>query len=139
MEKDISETPVAWRLSWGAGRQTTRPEDMAYCLLGLFGITLPLSYGEGAENAFYRLQEEIMMTTVDMSLFAWGCQFHTNDSAQELLCSPGGESKNHQDSRVESCRRNTHHQHLFASSPDAFFSKSSPIRTVNFLHLRRFG
>ena len=52
-EKDISAAPVAERLSWAANRDTTRPEDIAYCLLGLFGITLPLSYGEGGENAFY--------------------------------------------------------------------------------------
>jgi hypothetical protein len=47
------------RLSWTLNRQTTVPEDQAYCLLGLFGIYIPLIYGEGAVNASIRLGEEI--------------------------------------------------------------------------------
>ena len=58
-------------MSWAAKRKTTRVEDEAYCLLGLFDINMPTLYGEG-RNAFYRLQEEIMRTSVDPSLFAWG-------------------------------------------------------------------
>ncbi|KAH9228646.1 hypothetical protein K456DRAFT_801605 [Colletotrichum gloeosporioides 23] len=49
---------------------TTRKEDMAYCLLGLFGINMPLLYGEG-DNAFLRLQEEIIKVFTDQSIFAW--------------------------------------------------------------------
>ncbi|KAK1832596.1 heterokaryon incompatibility protein-domain-containing protein [Podospora conica] len=62
--------PVARRMSWAATRQTTRPEDMSYCLFGIFGVNMPLLYGEGA-NAFLRLQEAIALTTEDLSLFAW--------------------------------------------------------------------
>ncbi|KAK0754413.1 heterokaryon incompatibility protein-domain-containing protein [Schizothecium vesticola] len=62
--------PVARKMSWAAGRQTTRVEDLAYCLLGIFDINFPLLYGEGAK-AFRRLQEEIMKQTSDMSLLAW--------------------------------------------------------------------
>lgn len=62
---------AAERMSWASGRQTTRPEDMAYCLLGLFGINMPLVYGEGGPRAFRRLQEEIMRGCDDMSLLAW--------------------------------------------------------------------
>jgi hypothetical protein len=47
---------VAERMSWAARRTTTRAEDMAYCLLGLFSINMPLLYGEGEERAFLRLQ-----------------------------------------------------------------------------------
>ncbi|KAI0385435.1 heterokaryon incompatibility protein-domain-containing protein [Hypomontagnella monticulosa] len=61
---------IARRMSWAASRQTTRIEDTAYCLLGIFGINMPLLYGEG-EKAFVRLQEEICKQTTDMSLFAW--------------------------------------------------------------------
>jgi hypothetical protein len=50
---------VAERISWGANRQTTRDEDVAYCLLGIFGIFMPLIYGEGKEHAFKRLQREV--------------------------------------------------------------------------------
>ncbi|KAE8449732.1 hypothetical protein EG329_007507 [Mollisiaceae sp. DMI_Dod_QoI] len=61
---------IACRMSWAANRQTTRIEDMAYCLLGIFDIHMPLLYGEG-QVAFTRLQEEICRKTTDMSLFAW--------------------------------------------------------------------
>ncbi|KAF1962252.1 hypothetical protein CC80DRAFT_542570 [Byssothecium circinans] len=67
---DLSEVSLAERMSWGALRRTTRTEDMAYCLLGIFDIQMPLLYGEG-EKAFIRLQEEILKTTDDYSLFAW--------------------------------------------------------------------
>ncbi|KAK3400830.1 hypothetical protein B0T20DRAFT_405325 [Sordaria brevicollis] len=62
--------PVAQRMSWASSRVTTRPEDMAYCLLGIFDVQIPLLYGEG-DKAFTRLQEEIVKETNDFSLFAW--------------------------------------------------------------------
>ncbi|KAG6362311.1 hypothetical protein INS49_010541 [Diaporthe citri] len=68
--KLLPATPVARKMSWAAGRETTRTEDMAYCLLGLFNINMPLIYGEG-ERAFIRLQEETAKETNDLSLFAW--------------------------------------------------------------------
>jgi hypothetical protein len=46
-------------MSWIAGRRTTVKEDKAYCLLGIFGVFLPLIYGEGEEHAFRRLRKEI--------------------------------------------------------------------------------
>ena len=61
---------IATRMSWAANRETEKPEDMAYCLLGLFGVNMPLLYGEG-RNAFLRLQEEILKNSEDHSLFAW--------------------------------------------------------------------
>jgi hypothetical protein len=61
---------VAQRMSWAANRECTRVEDVAYCLLGLFDINMPLLYGEG-EKAFARLQAEIFSSTDDHSLLAW--------------------------------------------------------------------
>ncbi|KAK1828773.1 heterokaryon incompatibility protein-domain-containing protein [Podospora conica] len=61
---------VATRMSWLAKRRTTRIEDMAYCMLGLFDINMPLLYGEG-HKAFLRLQEEIIRVHDDQSIFAW--------------------------------------------------------------------
>ncbi|KAB5586239.1 heterokaryon incompatibility protein-domain-containing protein [Coniochaeta sp. 2T2.1] len=61
---------VARRMSWAARRAATRVEDVAYALLGLFGINMPLLYGEG-ENAFKRLQQEIIRSSDDQSVFAW--------------------------------------------------------------------
>ena len=62
---------AAARMSWAAGRATTRPEDAAYCLLGLFGIHMPLLYGEGGPRAFVRLQEEVLRRGEDCSLLVW--------------------------------------------------------------------
>ena len=61
---------VARKMSWASNRQTTRPEDIAYSLLGLFGISMPMLYGEGS-RAFIRLQEEIVKEYDDETLFAW--------------------------------------------------------------------
>jgi len=55
----LSEFDVNERMSWARLRTTKRPEDMAYALLGIFGIHIPLIYGEGMLNAFSRLQLEI--------------------------------------------------------------------------------
>jgi hypothetical protein len=66
----IESASIARRLSWAAPRQTTRAEDEAYCLLGLFGVNMPLLYGEG-RKAFLRLQEEILRRSEDQSIFAW--------------------------------------------------------------------
>ncbi|KAK3385200.1 heterokaryon incompatibility protein-domain-containing protein [Podospora didyma] len=68
---DPSTCHVAERMSWAANRQTTRIEDAAYCLLGIFKVHMPLIYGEG-QRAFFRLQEEIMKTTEDYTMLAWG-------------------------------------------------------------------
>ncbi|KAK1752868.1 heterokaryon incompatibility protein-domain-containing protein, partial [Echria macrotheca] len=62
---------IASRMTWAAGRRTTRIEDMAYCLLGIFDVNLPMLYGEGS-RAFLRLQEEIIRNSDDESIFAWG-------------------------------------------------------------------
>lgn len=67
---DMTEHSVAERMSWASGRATTRQEDIAYCLLGLFGVNMPLLYGEG-ERAFIRLEEEIIKSSDDHSIFAW--------------------------------------------------------------------
>jgi hypothetical protein len=67
---------VAQRLSWAARREATRVEDLAYSLLGIFQINMAMLYGEGQE-AFLRLQKEIIHTTDDLSIFAWAPAFST--------------------------------------------------------------
>lgn len=58
-------------MSWAADRQTTRPEDKAYSLMGLFRVNMPTLYGEGEESAMFRLQSEIFKDTGDHSTLAW--------------------------------------------------------------------
>lgn len=71
----LSRFPAAQRLSWAANRHTSRPEDRAYSLLGLFDINMPLLYGEGKE-AFLRLQQQIMNRYNDQTLLAFTSQEH---------------------------------------------------------------
>ena len=61
---------VAEKTSWLSHRRTSRIEDMSYCMLGLFGINLPLLYGEG-ERAFTRLQLEILRKSTDETIFVF--------------------------------------------------------------------
>lgn len=61
---------IATRLSWASRRSTTRIEDQAYSLLGLLQVNLPLLYGEGV-TAFFRLQQAIIASSCDESIFAW--------------------------------------------------------------------
>lgn len=70
-EKGLDWYSNAQIMSWAAKRITSRLEDEAYCLLGLFGVNMPLLYGEGGD-AFRRLQEVIMTKMEDNSLFLWG-------------------------------------------------------------------
>ena len=62
-------------MNWLTRKETSRAEDMAYCMLGLLSISMPLLYGEG-EKAFLRLQMQIVSTTDDESIFAWGLLGH---------------------------------------------------------------
>lgn len=67
----MRQAGVAHRMSWAARRQTFSKEDMAYCLMGIFGVNMAVLYGEGMEGAFRRLQEEIIKFSDDHSIFAW--------------------------------------------------------------------
>jgi hypothetical protein len=62
---------VAKRMSWASRRVCTRGEDVAYSLMGIFKVNMPLLYGEGKAVAFRRLQLEIMRNSNDESIFAW--------------------------------------------------------------------
>ncbi|RDX49958.1 HET-domain-containing protein [Lentinus brumalis] len=66
----LTSVTVARRMSWAARRVTTRKEDEAYSLMGIFGVNMPAIYGEGA-LAFGRLQEEILKQVPDQTIFVW--------------------------------------------------------------------
>jgi hypothetical protein len=93
-KRHIYDASIAERMSWAASRTTSRIEDEAYCLLGLFNVNMPLIYGEG-NKAFLRLQEEIVKRSTDLSILAWTC------SSTRQICS---------------------HSSVFASSPRCFIS-----------------
>lgn len=88
---DLETSSAAQRMSWAARRKTSRIEDQAYCLMGLFGVNMPLIYGE-RETAFIRLQEEIMRILDDHSLFAWKS---TDNRSGLLATSPAAFKDSH--------------------------------------------
>ncbi|KAI0547710.1 hypothetical protein F4679DRAFT_553136 [Xylaria curta] len=83
----LSEACVAKRMSWASRRKTTRLEDIAYSLLGIFGVSMALLYGEGS-RAFVRLQEEIINQTHDHSILAWGKLLGNHESARDHIYDP---------------------------------------------------
>ncbi|PIL32571.1 hypothetical protein GSI_05274 [Ganoderma sinense ZZ0214-1] len=70
-EKPLQKIPVAQRMAWAQSRETSRLEDEAYCLMGIFGVNMQANYGEG-RYAFVRLQEAILSQSPDQTIFAWG-------------------------------------------------------------------
>ncbi|KAK7702068.1 hypothetical protein SLS64_009929 [Diaporthe eres] len=78
----VAEISVANRMKWASKRLTKRPEDVAYCLMGLFGVNMPPLYGEGGARAFIRLQEQILKINDDQSIFAW--QRHSKDEDKSM-------------------------------------------------------
>ncbi|KAI0359554.1 HET-domain-containing protein [Trametes cingulata] len=116
--RPIEEVEVAQRMSWAAHRRTTRLEDEAYCLMGIFGISMPTLYGEGRQ-AFQRLQEEIIRRSIDTSIFAWG------------LCKPDGSLSDTPPLPLSAMHDSTanseqsHQSFLLAPAPSAFAQRSS--------------
>jgi Heterokaryon incompatibility protein (HET) len=58
-EENLAEYHAGKKLLWAVNRRTTKVEDRAYCLLGIFGVFMPPLYGEGLEHALKRLKNEI--------------------------------------------------------------------------------
>ena len=69
--KNMRFVSVGARMCWASRRVCTRAEDIAYSLLGIFNVNMPLLYGEGEYKAFLRLQLEILKDSDDESIFAW--------------------------------------------------------------------
>ena len=110
-----SEASVAAKMSWASNRQTSRPEDIAYSLLGLFNVNMPLLYGEGGFKAFQRLQYEIVRSRRDESIFAWSRPAITTGFSSYLYTPPPG---------------------LLAPSP-RYFSESGDIVPIDPIHFER--
>ncbi|KAH9910745.1 heterokaryon incompatibility protein-domain-containing protein [Epithele typhae] len=70
-ESPFTDASIATRISWAAHRKTTRPEDAAYSLFGLFGVNMPTLYGEG-RHAFCRFLMEILKASRDPSIILLG-------------------------------------------------------------------
>jgi hypothetical protein len=58
-------------LQWASARVTTEQEDVAYSLFGIFGVHLPIIYGEKKQNALGRLLQEIVAKSGDITALDW--------------------------------------------------------------------
>lgn len=83
----LNTASVAEKMSWASSRITTRIEDEAYSMMGLFDVHMPTLYGEG-RHAFVRLQEEVMKKSADQSIFAWQQEGDVGDQLSMLASSP---------------------------------------------------
>ena len=83
----IHAMPIAKRMSWLSDRETTRVEDLAYCMLGIFDVSMNMLYGEG-RKAFLRLQKELLETIDDESIFLWMSQELPEGSSSILAPHP---------------------------------------------------
>jgi hypothetical protein len=90
---DLARAFVAQKMAWAAKRTTSRVEDLAYSLLGIFQVYMPMLYGE-RENAFLRLQEEVIRTTPDDSIFAWTAVEGSLSTYRGLLARSPSEFRN---------------------------------------------
>ena len=113
--RDLVEVSIAQKMSWAASRVTTKVEDEAYCLMGIFGVNMPTIYGEG-RAAFYRLQEEIMKLYSDQTIFAWGDPYGLPDILSRV--------QDHLDRGAELSDTSvrTEREFLLASRPEKFSS-----------------
>ncbi|KAM5531965.1 hypothetical protein V8D89_014365 [Ganoderma adspersum] len=110
----LDKFSIAQRLSWAANRETTREEDRAYSLLGIFDINMPTLYGEG-DRAFRRLQEQIMQRVPDQSLIAWG------DVYLETRLPENPDPSDTRDTLLATaCRYNDQRRNILAPLPDYF-------------------
>lgn len=86
----------AWeKMSWAASRKTTRIEDVAYSLTGIFDITMTVAYGEG-DRAFKRFMAELIEKCKEWQILVWAgglpgrptgpsCYRTTDEAALEML------------------------------------------------------
>lgn len=107
---NIRGVSIAHRMSWASQRKTHKEEDIAYCLMGIFGVNMPILYGEGVESAFRRLQEQIISLSDDNSIFAW--RHPSQNIGQTGLLAPSpecfGQAREFYPGRAESSRKPYH-------------------------------
>ncbi|KIJ58830.1 hypothetical protein HYDPIDRAFT_119185 [Hydnomerulius pinastri MD-312] len=68
------------KMMWASTRTTTRVEDIAYCLIGIFDVSMAIAYGEG-QRAFYRLMEAIIHRCGEWQIMAWAGQPSADSAA----------------------------------------------------------
>ena len=130
---------VDTRISWAEKRVTKRAEDAAYCLLGIFGIHMPLIYGEGRQGAFFRLQREINDRNSISLPIAKGASFNSHREEHNSRCLPG--TRTSLLDEIREWARNENSKPIFWLSGMAGTGKSTITRTIaqSFFDDRQLG
>ena len=126
-EQPLEAVSVARKMSWAASRTTTRVEDEAYSLMGIFGVTIPISYGEG-RYAFIRLQEEIVKHCPDQTIFAWGRDL---DPSELMFAPPGHVDGTSNNLSVSQPSLNINRDEYLLASGPRHFKQSSTFRRLS--------
>lgn len=84
----LSQFSIDQRIAWAMKRNTKYEEDLAYCLLGMCNVFLPLIYGEGKRNAFRRLRIETENHERELSIQEQTDKLEVKDRL--VLCVTGG-------------------------------------------------
>lgn len=126
-QRPVETATIANRMGWVSNRATTEPEDLAYSLMGILSVNMPLMHGEGASKAFFHLQQEVMKDSSDHTLFAW-VDPNADDDQEYGMLAPS-----------PSCFASTYNISPYAEwaerAPHSWTSKGLSIE----LHLRRTG
>ncbi|PVH71123.1 vegetative incompatibility protein HET-E-1 [Cadophora sp. DSE1049] len=133
-ENPLSQFNIDERFSWAKSRQTTRGEDKAYSLFGIFDIQMPLLYGEGEVKAFQRLRETIEKPLKEQKVvlsklrFAGNATFDSHDEEHNTRCYQGTrvELLRH----IESWAGDLHSKCVFWLNGMAGTGKSTISRTI---------
>lgn len=64
--RSVHNVEISRKMQWAASRKVTKEEDAAYSLLGIFGVSIPIAYGEGSQRAFFRLVEAILASSQEV-------------------------------------------------------------------------
>ncbi|KAM3539974.1 hypothetical protein ARSEF1564_007087 [Beauveria bassiana] len=119
--ENTRSSSLAMRLSWASRRETTVEEGETYCLLGIFGISMPLVYGEGRTLAFTRFQHELIRNYDDDSIFAW--------AGGTYICNPLGNDRHGTYSPVLAPSiRCFQHASNFQSASNSFYMTNRGLR-----------
>ncbi|KAF1809210.1 HET-domain-containing protein [Eremomyces bilateralis CBS 781.70] len=100
------------RMAWAEKRETTKEEDQAYCLMGIFDVSLPVIYGEGKRKALQRLREAIDKRSGDTQV-EWNNKERDCMQALRTSASDYEQFKERNSSRLrDTCQWVLHHKNF---------------------------
>lgn len=127
----LSRFSVDERMLWALGRQAKREEDAAYSLLGIFGVNMPLIYGEGRWRAYRRLKKEIRDSQEESE--------PGSDTLEDGQLLNPGQSVTSQDARYRFVMQTDGNLVLYGPNPGALWASNTMGKDVEHLMLQQDG